>query len=112
MDNLQLNGDFVERSRMNLRLPEKSSTWNFSIKGNLDIEGDLSCKGKMTIGNCTYEEDKAMLIEQNRVLENRVKELEQKIEMLWYAPGMPGFMKCEYNFFDLDNSTESTEQSA
>lgn len=72
------------------------------IAGTLEVEGSLVCKGDILSQNNSYNEDKATLIEQNRLLENRIKEIEKRIEMLWYAPGMPGFVECQNDYYYIE----------
>lgn len=57
------------------------------IDGQLEVSGDILVSGKS-------------LSDENQDLKKRVEELEKIVNMLWYAPGMPG---CEESKMDFDS---------
>ena len=68
------------------------------VDGNLEVKGDILVTG----GKClmTHIEDaNKQLMNENQDLRKRVEELERMVNMLWYAPGMPGYEECKNDFY-------------
>lgn len=74
--------------------------YNFQINGDLEVNGNLRVDGTSYIHET--EIIKQLFIE-NQDLKKRIEELERKLEMLWYAPGMPGFESCKQHFDDVSH---------
>ena len=75
-------------------VPNKKVT----IDGQLEVSGDILVAGKSLTAHIEYV-NKDLVIE-NQDLKKRVEELEKIVNMLWYAPGMPG---CEESKMDFDS---------
>jgi hypothetical protein len=62
----------------------------FEINGNLVVQGDIIVKGTSSITD--IQTTNKALQEENTQLTKRLEDLEAKLDMLWYAPGMPGYI--------------------
>lgn len=68
------------------------------IEGQLEVSGDILVAGKSLTEHIEYANTE--LVNENKDLKKRVEELEKLVNMLWYAPGMPG---CEESKMDFDS---------
>lgn len=57
----------------------------FDVKCNLEVHGNLTVKGMSSLTEVTE------ILDANKRLQERMDEIEKRIDMLWYAPGMPGY---------------------
>lgn len=67
-----------------------------AIRGDLVVEGNLTVNGSSKLN----ELEITNLINENRLLKERVQELEEKMNQVWYAPGMPGYEISKISFFE------------
>jgi hypothetical protein len=74
----------------------------FMIDGQLEVSGDILVAGKSLMEHIEYANKE--LVNENQDLKKRVEELERLVNMLWYAPGMPG---CEESKMDFDSVLET-----
>jgi hypothetical protein len=72
------------------------------IDGDLTVSGDILVSGKSLIEHIEYANKE--LVNENQDLKKRVEELENMVNMLWYAPGMPG---CEESKMDYNSVLET-----
>ena len=78
-----------------------SNTPSVNIHGNLVVEGNLTVTGSSKINE--LETTNLHLIQENRLLKERMQELEEKINQLWYAPGMPGYEIAKFSYLETCN---------
>lgn len=69
-----------------------------AIKGDLVVEGNLTVTGSSKLNE--LETMNLHLMEEHKYLKERMQELEQKINQLWYAPGMPGYEIAKFSYFE------------
>jgi hypothetical protein len=72
------------------------------IDGDLTVSGDILVSGKSLVEHIEYANKE--LVNENQDLKKRVEELERLVNMLWYAPGMPG---CEESKMDYNSVLET-----
>lgn len=70
----------------------------------MHIAGDLVVEGKLILNGsekeAIVEETKAALAELLKV-KAEIEEMKSKIESMWYAPGMPGYMEAKMSFDEI-----------
>lgn len=75
---------------------------------SLIVKGDLVVKGNLTVtGSSKLNELETMnlnLIQENKLLKERMQELEEKINQLWYAPYMPGYEIAKLSYTETHNN--------
>ena len=77
-----------------------SETIKYQINHNLQVNGNLIVKGTTTFTELAeLQTENTKLLNANKQLQERMDEIEKRLDMLWFAPGMPGFemSKSHYN---------------
>lgn len=77
-------------SQNNVNVVGSNQRRSFQINGDLEVTGDIKVGGNSAISD--IEIINKRLLEENIQLKSRIEKLEEKLEMLWYAPGMPGYV--------------------
>lgn len=80
---------------------------SFRICGDLEVEGNITVKGNSSITD--IENTNKQLLYENQELRNRIDELEEKLNMLWYAPGMPGFVTTQGHYEVVAEAHNNTD---
>jgi predicted nuclease with TOPRIM domain len=71
----------------------------YVLKCNVEVEGNFVVKGTSSISEIAeIDTTKKQLLEENLRLKKRFDELEKKIDMIWYAPGMPGYEETKGHY--------------
>ena len=66
---------------------------------DLLVNGNLIVKGTTLTEIAELQTENIKLLNANKQLQERVDKIEKRLDMLWFAPGMPGFemTKSHYN---------------
>ena len=75
---------------------ESSKTSAVVIGGDLHVSGNIIVNGQKF--NIELEEHILSIKKENEILKNDLTELQEKIEMLWFSPGMPGYESAKMSW--------------
>jgi hypothetical protein len=64
----------------------------YHINYDMEVNGNLTVKGTSTLTELAeLQTQNAQLLSANKRLQERMEKIETRINMLWFAPGMPGY---------------------
>lgn len=88
---VKVDGDLVVRGDLQVK--------NLQVDGDLVVRGNRSIVEKVKIGEIS---NIAQLLEPHyQKLEDRLTNIEAKLEALWYAPNMPGYIEAKTDFENI-----------
>ncbi len=75
----------------------------FQMKCNVEVQGDFTVKGMSSLAELTdLQTANTQLLDANKRLQERMDEIEKRIDMLWFAPGMPGYEMSKSHYTTIN----------
>lgn len=69
---------------------------------NVEVNGNLIVKGKSSLTELAeLQTTNTELLNANKRLQERLDEIEKRIDMLWFAPGMPGYEASKSHYITI-----------